>query len=218
MGVDGVLVGLWSSLPKEGVILDVGCGCGVISLILAQRCSERPNYYYIESIDIDRPSVLEASENFALSPWNEHMVVRELSFDDLVSPYKYSLIVSNPPYFDSGVTGPSTRREKARHCGGLSPEALIIRAPELLTDEGLLAMIVPSEHVEHLKDLAEENGLFLNRLTFVKGHRDAPVKRALLEFGRTAGVPEEDILVLEEEAGVPTEEYRAMGKDFYLYF
>ena len=53
VGVDGVLVALWSELPESGRILDMGTGCGVISLICAQRSADT----LIEGVDIDSQSV-----------------------------------------------------------------------------------------------------------------------------------------------------------------
>lgn len=216
VGVDGVLVALWTPLPSsmEPRILDVGCGSGVISLILAQRLSEIRNDFRIEAIDIDTPSVEEARENFMSSPWRDKLAADKISFAELPAYSGFDLVVSNPPYFDSGLTNPETRRERARHQGSLSPESLIERAKELLTPNGRLTMIVPAERVEDLKN----TGLHLCAVTWVKGHPDAPTKRALLEFARTPEQFKESALVLETAPGVPTDEYRDLGKDFYLYF
>ena len=245
VGVDGVLVALWTALPEvpapfpgksssidvdsvdcAPLILDAGCGCGVISLILAQRCSERFTDFRVDAIDIDEPSVEEASDNFRRSLWSDFLGVENIAFDMLPGDNRYSLIVSNPPYFDAGISDPVTRRERARHCGSLSPLSLIARAPELLSDNGILSMIVPSESAPSLIDFAAEEGLVTERLTWVKGHADAPVKRALLQFRRrSAEFPassdtllNENTFVLETAPGVPTPEYHLLGRDFYLYF
>lgn len=226
VGVDGVLVALWSELPEAGNILDVGCGCGVISLICAQRsenCATR-----ITAIDVDIPSVEEARENFLNSPWADRLSVLNIDFNNFEasSSGKFGLIISNPPYFDSGVEAGESRRLTARHQGSLSPSVLIESAPHLLIPGGTLSMVVPAEFVSRLESEAAAVGLHLSRTTSVRGHANAPVKRALLQF-KCRGVENVEILnnevsrdelVLEETPGIPTDAYRLIGAPFYLKF
>ena len=51
VGTDGVLLGAWASMPcREGLLLDIGCGSGILSLIMAQRSDGN---LIIDAIDID---------------------------------------------------------------------------------------------------------------------------------------------------------------------
>ena len=68
IGVDSVLIGCWAG-ETGGKILDVGTGCGVISLILAQRFKDS----YLTGIDIDESSIEEARENFRNSSWGNRL-------------------------------------------------------------------------------------------------------------------------------------------------
>ena len=70
VGTDGVLLGAWafqSLIPHNTTqplrILDVGCGTGVISLMMAQRFPDAS----IVGIDIDPAAAMEASANFSES-------------------------------------------------------------------------------------------------------------------------------------------------------
>lgn len=245
VGVDGVLVGLWTPLPQpsentrngssstsdrsDGTasvrILDVGCGSGVISLIIAQRLSDMGGKNFsVLGIDIDEPSVEEAAENFSASEWSANLRAELKGFEMLDSQYLFDLIVSNPPYFDSGIANPDTRRERARHQSLLSPESLIDRSEELLSGRGILSMIIPLEREKSLIDYAVNRNLKLTDLVRVKGHPEAPAKRTLLAFRRAGSIPteaqiyKEIDLILETAPGHPTEEYRRLGSAFYLYF
>ena len=40
IGVDAVLLGAWIDVNNCNTFLDVGCGCGVISLMIAQRSQD----------------------------------------------------------------------------------------------------------------------------------------------------------------------------------
>ena len=219
VGVDGVLIGLWSQIPLSGRILEVGTGCGIISLICAQRSESSQ----IIAIDKDKPSVDEAATNFIESPWSDRLHAEWTDFNDFVSyeTGRFDLVISNPPFFDSGVDSESSRRLTARHQGSLSPSRLLLMAPSLLNDDGLLAMIVPADMVESLEEESKSFGICLRRITLVSGHEGAPIKRALLEFSLRREKKEEcfrDILTLESAPGVPTDAYRMLGKDFYLKF
>ncbi len=69
VGTDAVLVGALTKIhPSVRTILDVGTGCGIIALMLAQRSNAE-----IVAIDIDKPSVEEATINFGNSPWPDRL-------------------------------------------------------------------------------------------------------------------------------------------------
>lgn len=64
VGTDGVLLGAWTSVENTRSILDVGCGTGLISLMLAQRCQA-----IIDALDIDPAACMQARENADRSPF-----------------------------------------------------------------------------------------------------------------------------------------------------
>lgn len=216
VGVDGVLVGAWADCQGDS-ILDVGTGCGLIALMMAQRNPIAK----IMAIDVDERSVAECDANFRNSPWPDRLEVRKIPYSEIVDSgiYRFDRIVSNPPFFDSGVTDFSTSRNVARHQGELSPSVIISTAPQLLTDAGKLAMIVPSEFCRNLIKEGLDVGLHPSRVCLVRGNPRKLPKRVLLEFSRNNfDVSEESLLTLFDEAGNPTEEYLSLCHDFYLKF
>ena len=60
VGTDGVLLGAWCDVDMAQHVLDVGTGCGVIALMIAQRNAQA----IIDGIDIDDDAVNEARSNF----------------------------------------------------------------------------------------------------------------------------------------------------------
>ena len=219
IGVDSVLIGAWASHPSPHNILDVGTGCGVIAMMMSYRFPEAQ----VLGIDIDKDSVEEAMENISKMDKGDAIRVMEIRFDEflLQSGEKYDLIVSNPPYFLSGIINPATTRERARHQGSLSPYTLIESCNHLLSDGGRLAMIFPFEMLEKVKEKVGFNGLKIIRECLVRDNIKRPFKRVMIEIisndngkelqeGRTT-------LTLFDGAE-PTEEYRQLCKDFYLKF
>lgn len=214
IGVDAVLLGAWADVMGKN-ILDVGTGCGVIALMCAQRNSEA----LIKGIDIDNKSIIEAKLNFKESPWSERL---QASLEDFnyISLNHYDLIISNPPYFDSGILRPESRRLRARHEDNLSPGILIKRSACLLNDDGRLSMIIPIDREKEIIGLGRENNLFLKRYCHVKGNINSPVKRVLLEFSKSKVYEpvEKQFLILETSPGHPSEDYKELCKDFYIKF
>lgn len=242
VGVDGVLVGAWADVSGCRRVLDVGCGCGVIALMCAQRAPEA----VVTAIDVDADSVDEAAANFRESPWRDRLFALRCSLDEYLSRLsageddgrRFDLVVSNPPFFNSGVETPDSPRLSARHQAELSPLALVECASRLLAPGGRLALIAPSEQCGEIVAEAGARLLRLRRAEYVRGHAAAPVKRVLLEFTPAAPMTDDPptsgpttkdsltldltddipVLDLETAPGVPTPDYRALCHDFYLKF
>ena len=96
VGTDGVLLGSWVSCERLDNILDIGCGTGLITLMLAQRNSISS----ITGIEIDKLSSEEAKLNVERSSWSNRIEILNTSLQDYRSHTKFDLIVSNPPYIE----------------------------------------------------------------------------------------------------------------------
>lgn len=216
IGVDAVLIGSWAG-EKASKILDVGTGCGVIALIMAQRFPEAR----VDAIDIDSSSIEEANKNFFNSIWRENMKACLEVFPDetMMRQEKYDLIVSNPPFFNSGVTNPATPREKARHQTALSVFSLLKYSGNILTDKGSLAVIFPSMDSEEVVAYSSEYGWKLKKTCFIRNKISLPEKRVMMEFTKDATTDFQDTEQLTLfECGEPTDQYRALCKNLYIKF
>ena len=216
VGVDGVLIGCWCHLDREEIILDLGTGCGLIALICAQRSVAST----IRAIDIDVPSVEEASANFQKSPWSDRLSAECLDFTEMPADEKFTVIVSNPPFFNAGVINDHKARTLARHQIGMTLEDIVVMSKSHLVEGGRLDMILPVGELDSVRKAVEASGCSLTRITYVRGHEKAPLKRVMTEIvNRENAIRiEESVLTLSLSDGSPTDEHRALCGEFYLHF
>lgn len=217
VGIDGVLIGAWADCSGATRILDAGCGCGLIALMFAQRHSKAR----VIATDIHLPSVEEAAANFAASPWSDRLEARQQDFCEMNTERwgSFDHIVSNPPFFDAGVTDPqASARLSARHAAAFGPETLLRLGAPQLTSTGSIALICPASQREQLLAVAAEVGLHPRRLCEVRGREQHPPKRLLLQASRVPGPCECSSLTIHSIGNEYTDEYRALTGAFYLKF
>ncbi len=206
VGTDGVLLGAWAPLGSR--ILDVGTGSGLIARMLMQRCPEAE----VEGIDIDEAAVAQAKEN-GVRAFQARLQDWKSDIGDC-----YNLIVSNPPYFQNSLKNPDRGRELARHTDSLGYEELIAHSARLLKEEGQLALILPAEAEEEIRNLAARYSLFPTHITRVYSKETKPARRVILAFSRKNSIVGliEDSLVLEDEKGGRSAAYSKLCEEFYL--
>ena len=207
VGTDGVLLGAWC--PKGTRILDVGTGSGLIARMLMQRCPEA----HIDAIDIDPDAAEQAREN-GIRAFQARLQDWKLDIG-----HCYDLIVSNPPYFQNSLKNPDKGREMARHTDTLSYAELIQHSARLLQEGGRLALILPAEAENEMREIAARYSLYCTRATRVYSKETKPVRRVLLSFVMTTVRNDDmatDTLVLEDEKGGRSLPYQELCRDFYL--
>ena len=209
VGTDGVLLGAWAleGAPAPPLVVDVGCGCGLIALMLAQRLPGVP----IEAVDIDGPSLEDARANVAASPFAGRIALREGDFLSLPPFPEGTAFVCNPPFYTEDTLPPDVRRAAARNSRALPLEDLVRRA-----SCGTLSLVLPAALEGELLASAHAAGLHLRRLCRVRTTERKPPKRILAELGEAAAEPQFSELVLTAPGGQRSEAYAALCRDFYL--
>ncbi len=215
LGTDSVLLGSCAPVsPQVKRVLDVGTGTGVVALMLAQRLSENGGGFKIEAIDIDEPSVGEAGENFANSPWAENLSAQRCALSDWPGK-EYDMIVSNPPFFDDSLLNPDERLSEARHTVSLSYRELCEYASVALAGKGILSMVLPKDVQRSLVRVAASFGLYLLECVDVRTTSAKPEKRMVVSFSRERVQPCFKELVMMEK-GEFTAQYRALMEPFLI--
>lgn len=216
VGTDGVLLGGWTDVKNVSNILDVGCGSGLISLMLSQKLSGTSE---ILAIDVDNGAVEQTKINIDASPFN-NIKCKLISFVDIDEQSKYDLIVSNPPFFKDSLSSPNRMRTIARHSSSLEMVDIFEKARILLSDNGRLSLIYPFEFKDALFKMAESFSFKISRITNVRPTPTSNYKRVLFECTKTESAIrlKEDELLIETDRHVYSPQFIRLVKDFYLKF
>ena len=226
IGTDAVLLGSWTPLRQAKTILDIGTGCGIVALMLAQRSVSFASQ--ISAIDIDQGAAQQALANFQESPWPNRLPVCAAEihqslqqFVDQDQSQGFDLIVCNPPFFEPNFAAVDPSRAKARSTQTLTRASLLSCAKSFFDDLGRLSIIIPYDQAAATIADAEVSGYHLWSRTDVRPTPISSLKRSLLEFGLSASNSDElthGELIVETLRHVYSDNYRELTQNFHLRY
>lgn len=209
--VDSVLIARFASVRANDRVLELGAGCGVIALIVAATAQPRE----IIAVEI-QPRLAEiARRNSLINGFaNLRCICADLrarSIPDLDNA-SFDLVIANPPFhkLDAGQESPNRSRRQARGGDGASLEEFVKAARRYVRNGGRVAMIFAASRSAELITVLRANRLEPKRMRFVHPRIGLPASSVMIEARASGGVEAiiESPLVLEERAGVYTEEAR----------
>ncbi len=212
VGTDGLLLGAWAQGGKH--VLDIGTGTGLIALMMAQRFPDA----HVDAIDIDADAASQAEDNARRSPFADRVAVRCVSLQEYVAEREYDSIVCNPPFFTQSLQSPDSKRTLARHSIALPFDDLFRHARRLMSEDGVLSIVVPSDALSQIETAAVMNNLFLVRRCLVRTTRKKPARRLLLSFLQKPSPFHDEEGVIQEAVNEPSEWYRNLTCDFLLKY
>ena len=213
VGTDAILLGRWVEVRPTDVVLDIGTGCGLLPLMLAQK-----GVAQVDAVDIDAASVEEATVNFKASQWRDRLNAFCVDVADYQPEKLYDLMVSNPPFFNRYSKCDSERKSRARHNDvTLSYASLCAVVARLLKPDGRFALVLPLSVSAEFLQVAKQTGLHLHkRLEIIPMEGKQPNRVNLeLGFGLWPEI-EEETFVIRKADNRFTAQYNEFLKEFYL--
>ncbi len=207
---------LLSSLPrlKPGLrTIDLGCGTGLLALLLLQR---QPGLT-VTGIDLQPAAIRLAEKTAAENGLQDRLVFRAADLRDvkaLFSTGSFDLAICNPPYYPpaSGAVSSNNARRTARSEVNCTLEDVCSAASYLLRWGGSFCLVHKPERLTDLLCTLRANGLEPKRLRPVcTAAGDAP-SLVLVEArrGGKPGLAYESPLILQTADGAPTAEMDAI--------
>ena len=206
-GLDSFLLASLPKLKAGMKVCDLGCGTGLLGLLLLQR----EGALTVTGLEI-QPEAVRLGERAVL----ENHLSGRLTFrlEDLretaLPAGSFDLAVCNPPYFppSSGPPPKGEARRTARTEESCTLEEVCRAAARLLRWGGSLCLVHKPERLTDLVCALRENGLEPKRLRLVCARPEKAPSLLLLEArrGGRPGLQAEPPLILENPDGSPTAE------------
>ncbi|MCD8301505.1 MAG: methyltransferase [Prevotellaceae bacterium] len=214
VGTDGILLGAWAHVEGCRRILDIGCGCGLLFLMAAQRNAEAQ----VCGVELNHDAALQAAENALRSPFAGRVSIREADVRDF-SDGQFDCVICNPPFFTSGAVPPNGERALARSDISLTFTELWHAVERLTTADAFFNVILPFGRMTAFTSQANMHGFGMTRLCRVHALAGRPALRALITYRKALPAPqlwEESELIVGNANGSRTEEFARLTSDFYL--
>lgn len=218
---DGCLFGAWvvervKRLESEvNNCLDIGTGTGLLSLMLAQQ-----NNFPIDALEIDANAAVQAKENIIASPWKEQIRVHHKNAIEFANKIPYTVIISNPPFYENELKGPDKNKDMAHHDGGIILSQLLPVIKKNLAADGVFYLLLPFKRNEEIRKLFMEQELAIQQITFVKQSLTHGYFRMMLAGRLQTTSPAETIIdemAIKDEDGKYTLAFTNLLQDYYLH-
>lgn len=209
LSTDSVLLADFARVGKGARCLDLGCGAGVLMVLLAAKAPDA----VLTGIEIQPAFAALSRRNLAENGYGCRAEVIEgdlRAVRALVSAEHFDLVVSNPPYFAAGTgyTAPKAHRAAAREEQNCTLSDLCAAAKWALRWGGTFAVVHRPERLSELFCAMTEAGIEPKRLREIVSAPDKAPSLVLVEGRRGGGkgLSIEAPLVLTDGAGADSDE------------
>jgi tRNA1Val (adenine37-N6)-methyltransferase len=183
--VEAVILANYIDTLKNDRLIDLGTGCGIIPLILAQK----KKVVEIIGIEIQNDLADIARRNIKLNNFNNFIKILEEDYRKLKGIFKqaeFDLVVSNPPFFraNSGRINPQEEKALARHEIRGSLNDLIEISAYLVKPGGKVIIIYPTARLMDLISCLHQNRLKPKVFQLIYPNPESPGKLVIVESGK----------------------------------
>lgn len=215
-GTDAILLANFASLKRKDTACDMGTGCGIIPLIW---CKDETKEIY--ALDIQEKAISQLKKSLSINQIEGRIKAINCDLRQLkgvVEYGKFDLITMNPPYkpVGTGIESISEAERIARHEVTCTVEDACKTASLLLRYGGRFCMCHRPERLCDIIVSLRDNALECKRIRFVTEREGKAPWLVLVEGkrGGKSGVTVEKNLVMKDENGNPTKEFRSMFGDY----
>ena len=215
-GIDAVLLADFARIRRRDRVLDLGCGNGILPLLLAARDKGAS----FVGVEIQPRQAALARRNMALNGLAGRCRILEADLKEIsgtLEPASFDAVVTNPPYMKrgSGLVNPEGAKALARHEITCELSDVLREAAAMLRPGGSLFLVYRCWRMAELLGELPRHGLLAKRLRVVYSRRETEGELVLLEArkGGAEGVKVLPPLIIYDAPGVYSEEIRRIYRE-----
>lgn len=215
-GMDAVLLSSFANVKKGEKALDLGCGNGVIPILLEAK-TQGEQFFGLEiqeeSADLARRSVsLNHLENKIKIMTGD---MKEAA--DIFGAASFHVVTMNPPYMTKfhGLVNSGDAKAIARHEITCSLDEMLCQASKVLRDRGRFYMVHRPFRLAEILSLMVKHHLEPKRMRLVYPYIDKEPNMVLIEGlkGGNSRITVEPPLIVYDSPGVYTQELKKMYQE-----
>ena len=153
-------LGEFIEIKTDDVVWDVGTNNGAL-LLYANKLGCKK----LVGVDINESAIELCKENMIYNKISSYELysckVQDLNID------KVDVVISNPPYFKTGIRNNNKDLKVARHEESLTLEELISNSKRLLNDNGKLMLVYRSNEMGEIFSLLNKYKFGITRIQFI---------------------------------------------------
>lgn len=195
--------------PKQ--ILDVGCGTGLLSLMLSQVSDAA-----IDAVEIEDNAFQQAKENFEENKKHLQITAHHSSITSFNSVKKFDLIICNPPFYENDLRSQSPERNIAMHSGSLTLQSLSASVIRLLAENGRAAILLPYSIHESFSKTLLSDGLFVREKIHIRHNEKTAFIRSIIICSFRESPILESSIEIKNEMNVYSNKFSFLLHRFYL--
>lgn len=212
--LDSIMLANFATIRlKDKKIVDLGCGNGVVPLIMSLRCDKK-----IIGVELQSKLADMAKRSVDYNGLNDVIEIINTNMKDYVSDEtfeSFDLITCNPPYFkvnDKNYFNDNIEKVIARHEVEITLSELMVIVKKLLKNNGNFAIVHRTDRLMEILSEFRKNNIEPKRVRFVHEKSNKESTLVLIEGQKNGkvGLKVENPFILYNEDGSEAEEYKKL--------